>query len=64
MFVPDRIIVDQLAAALVAAEYDPRTVKQWRYRGIPWRERAKVAKIASLKKVKLPADFLTERTAA
>jgi hypothetical protein len=51
--------------ALVAEklEYTEWAVKKWlqRDRGIPWKDRPKVAKLASAKRVKLPADFLQER---
>jgi hypothetical protein len=51
--------------ALVAAGYTEDAVKQWRSRGvIPWKERAKVADLASLNRVWVPADFIRERRAA
>lgn len=57
----DRYIVDQIADALIAARYDPRTIKQWRYRGIPWQERAKAQGLAERHGVELPPDFLSKK---
>lgn len=34
-------------------------VQNWKARGIPWRFRVKVAKLAKQQRVSLPADFLT-----
>jgi len=50
--------------ALVSAGISEDRVKQWRKRGIPWRERVKVAALASRKRVWIPPDFLQERRAA
>jgi hypothetical protein len=39
----------------------PNAVSNWKTRGIPWRSRPIVKKIAKRKNVKLPSDFLTKR---
>jgi hypothetical protein len=51
---------------LVKAGYSLFAVKKWRSsdRGIPWKERGKIAKLAASKRIKLPADFAEERRAA
>lgn len=59
----DRQIIADLGGHEALAEatgYRAATVKQWKLskRGIPWKDRAKVAEIAKAKRVKLPADFL------
>lgn len=49
--------------ALRAAGYSDWQIRKWvqSTRGIPWRERAKVAKVAAAKRIKLPSDFLHEQ---
>ena len=47
--------------ALLSAGYSQDAIKQWRKRGIPWRERVKVAALASRNRVWIPADFLREQ---
>lgn len=63
----DPEVIDRIGAeALRAAGYSDWQIKKWvqSTRGIPWRERAKVAKVAAAKKVRLPADFLHEQRRA
>jgi hypothetical protein len=52
--------------ALIKAGYTEWQIKKWgqKTRGIPWKDRAKVAQIAAAKRVKVPADFLQERRKA
>ncbi len=58
----DRDILEAIGdEALLANNVTPHCVKQWKYRGVPWRFRSKVAKLATSKKIKLPADFTEER---
>lgn len=60
----DREVLEKIGdAALIASDVPPHCVKAWKYRGIPWKERGKVARIASSKRIKLPANFLEERAA-
>ena len=49
--------------ALRNAGYSDWQIRKWvqSKRGIPWKERAKVAKVAAAKRVKLPGDFLHEQ---
>lgn len=47
-----------------AFEYSEHRVKKWMQRGIPWKDRNRVAKLASAKRVRLPAGFLQERRPA
>lgn len=52
--------------ALRAAGYSDWQIRKWvqSTRGIPWKERAKVAKVAVAKKIRLPVDFLHEQRRA
>ncbi len=58
-----QIITDLGVDALVGLGYSEVAVKKWMQstRGIPWRERAKVAELARAKRKKLPADFLMQQ---
>lgn len=61
----DREVLEKIGdQTLIASEVPPHCVKAWKYRGIPWRERGKVARIAASKRIKLPADFVEERRTA
>ncbi len=58
----DRDILEAIGdAVLLANDVTAHCVKQWKYRGVPWRYRAKVAKLAASKRIKIPADFVEER---
>jgi hypothetical protein len=50
--------------ALTAHGYTEFAIKKWMQRGIAWRERPKVKRIAASKRVALPTDFLDEQRAA
>lgn len=58
------IIADIGVETLTAYGFPLASVKKWKQRGIPWKERGKIAKLAAAKRVKLPADFAEERRAA
>lgn len=61
---PDREVIEAIGdKALIANGVPDYCVKQWKYRGIPWKARAKVARIAASKRIKLPANFVEERAA-
>jgi hypothetical protein len=63
----DKEIIAALGVdVLVGAGYSLFAVKKWRSsdRGIPWKERGKIAKLAARNRIKLPADFAEERRAA
>lgn len=61
----DKEIIAALGVdTLTAHGFTLDCVKKWKQRGIPWRERGKVARLAAAKRVKLPADFAEERRAA
>ncbi len=61
----DREVLEMIGDdALLASAVPPYCVKQWKYRGIPWSARGKVARIAASKKIKLPSDFTEERRVA
>lgn len=63
----DRDLIDALGvSALVAEGYTEWQVKKWRSskRGIPWKERGRVAKIARKLRRPLPPNFDEQRTAA
>lgn len=53
--------VEDVARAL---KRKPRTIKEWLYRGVPWKDRALVEDLAAAQGVKLPADFDRKRRAA
>lgn len=64
----DREIIEKIGAETLIAEgpFTAWQVDKWvqKDRGIPWKDRAKVAAIAGKKRVRLPADFLQERRPA
>lgn len=61
----DREVLESIGDdALIAIGVPGYCVKAWKYRGIPWKDRGNVAKIAATQKVKLPADFLTKQRGA
>lgn len=63
----DRAVLEKIGSdTLLRAGYTDWQIKKWiqKDRGIPWKDRAKVARIAATKRVKVPADFLHERRAA
>lgn len=61
----DREVLERIGdETLIASDVKPHCVKAWKYRGIPWNRRGKVARIAASKKIKLPADFTEERRTA
>ena len=63
--ITDKEVISDLGfEALAALGYSEHKIKKWMQRGIPWRERAKVSAAAKARKVRLPANFLIERTAA
>lgn len=57
----NEIGIDALAAALGRTEM---AVKKWAQRGIPWKDRRKVAKVAAAKRIKLPPNFDERRAVA
>lgn len=61
----DKDIITKIGtAALVdALGVSVDVVKKWRKRGIPWQYRARVAKLAAERKVKVRADFAERRAA-
>lgn len=60
----DREVLEKIGdEALIASKVKPHCVKAWKYRGIPWKERGKVARLAASKRIKLPANFIEERAA-
>lgn len=62
----DRQIVTELGERLLDAGYKADVIKKWRQkdRGIPWRERGRIAELAVRAGIRLPADFAKERRAA
>lgn len=60
----DREVIEKIGdEALIAEGVAPHCVKAWKYRGVPWSARAKIARIAKAKRIKLPANFVEERAA-
>lgn len=56
-------LLDKLGGNKVVAEalsLAPNVVANWRDRGIPWRRRHIIARLAAEKQIELPADFLGE----
>jgi hypothetical protein len=61
----DREVLEKIGdETLIASAVPAHCVKAWKYRGIPWKDRAKVARIAASKRIKVPADFAEERRVA
>lgn len=61
----DREVLESIGdEALIASGVPEYLVKSWKYRAIPWKDRGRVARVAAIRKIKLPADFLTERRGA
>lgn len=55
----DREVLAKIGTdALLAADCNDFCIRQWRRRGIPWKERRRVQKIAVERGVDLPPDFL------
>jgi hypothetical protein len=50
--------------ALVAHGFSELVIRQWRRRGISWKERPKVQRLAERKGIALPSDFLEKQRAA
>lgn len=61
--VTDREVIQSLGGpkAFAGLGCNEEMVKKWMQRGIPWKDRARVADFASRKRVKLPADFHGQR---
>jgi hypothetical protein len=58
----DRRIIETIGDdALIARAVPAHCVKAWKYRGIPWKDRAKVARIAADQSIDLPANFIEEK---
>lgn len=54
----DREVIAELGTAVLRQSgYNDNILKQWRRRGIAWKERTKVRDIALAKGVGIPADF-------
>lgn len=63
-FPADREVIEKIGDdALIAEGIPPHCVKAWKYRGVPWAARAKVARIAKARRVKIPSNFAEERAA-
>lgn len=61
---PHRAILKKIGDQTLLDEgVPPYLVKSWKYRGVPWSARGKVARIAKAKRVPLPANFTEERVA-
>lgn len=61
---PDRKVIEAIGDDALLAEGIPDyCVKQWKYRGVPWTARAKIARIAASRRIKLPPKFIEERAA-
>lgn len=55
----DRDVLAKIGTdALIASGYTDLLIRQWRRRGISWRERAKVQRLAAENGVTTPGDFL------
>ncbi|MFZ5783953.1 MAG: hypothetical protein ACOY4R_27460 [Pseudomonadota bacterium] len=55
------IISDIGVDALTSAGFEVHNVKKWMQRGIPWKDRARVASIAAGMGKAVPPDFLQAR---
>lgn len=62
----DREVLDKIGDdALADLGFTEHQLKKWRQktRGIPWKDRAKIARVAAAKRIRLPANFAEERAA-
>lgn len=61
----DRDVLDKLGDETLSEELGvtEHQSKKWRQRGIPWKDRAKVARLATARRIKLPPNFVEERAA-
>lgn len=61
----DAEVIDAIGADTIIAELGVTAVavKKWRQRGIPWRCRGLIERLAKVCKVKLPRDFDAVRAA-
>lgn len=58
----DRAVLEAIGdTALLENAITPHQAKQWKYRGVPWRYRSMIAKIALRRRIKLPPDFVEFR---
>lgn len=59
-------LIDDLggnSALAKALGRSPNAISNWRKRGIPWKVRPLIARMAAEKAIALPADFWAERAA-
>lgn len=59
-------LIDELGGNMALADkldLTPNAVSNWRTRGIPWRLRPTIAKLAAERGVTLPSDFWGEQAA-
>lgn len=62
---PDRAVLEKIGDdALLAEGISDSCVKQWKYRGVPWSGRAKVARLAKARRIRLPPRFEEHRPPA
>lgn len=63
---PTPDLIDQLGGPVALAgelSTSPNAVYNWKRRGIPWRKRHVIARLAAERGVKLPDDFWREEAA-
>lgn len=60
----DREVLDKIGDDTLAdLGFTEHQLKKWRQRGVPWKDRAKIARAAAGKRIKLPANFIEVRAA-
>jgi len=60
----DREVLAKIGTdALIDFGYSDYCIRQWRRRGVPWKERPKVQELANANGVDVPADFLHQQRA-
>lgn len=58
----DRDVLAKIGTeALLDFGYSDFCIRQWRRRGVPWKERPKVQELANANGVDVPADFLVKQ---
>lgn len=55
----DREVLAKIGTnALLSSGYSDFCIRQWRRRGVPWKERPRVQRLAAERGIEVPEDFL------
>jgi hypothetical protein len=62
---PDWAVLEKIGeSALIAEGVTAHCIKSWRYRGVPWNMRGRIALLAKSLRVRVPSDFSVRKPAA